>query len=61
MGFDYEKRPSGYLRGIFSGDGRSRTAVQTSSRWAFYTLIPPLVFDRGLPEDGPAAAYPLET
>ena len=61
MGYNSKKCLSDTLRGIFSGDGRSRTAVQTSSRRAFYTLIPPLVFDRGLPEDGPAAAYPLET
>ena len=44
-----------------SGDGGSRTLVQTSSRTAFYTLILPLVFDPGLPEDGPALTYPLET
>ncbi len=43
MGYDYEKCLSGYLRGIFSGDGRSRTAVQTKPRRAFYTLILPLI------------------
>lgn len=42
-----------------SGDGRSRTAVQTTPQRAFYTLIPPLVVDLGLPKDGPAGAYPL--
>ena len=41
------------------GDGRSRTAVQTTPQRAFYTLIPPLVVDLGLPKDGPAGAYPL--
>jgi len=41
------------------GDGRSRTAVQTTHPAAFYTLILPLVVGRGLPEGGPAAAYPL--
>ena len=30
MGYDLKKCLSGYLRGIFSGDGRSRTAVQTT-------------------------------
>ena len=43
----------------FRGDGRSRTAVQTTYPAAFYTLILPLVVDHGLPEGGPAAAYPL--
>ena len=59
MGYDLKKCLSGYLRGIFSGDGRSRTAVQTTPQRAFYTLIPPLVVDLGLPKDGPAGAYPL--
>lgn len=43
----------------FSGDGRSRTAVQTTRQEAFYTLSRPLVVGRGLPEDGLTEAYPL--
>ena len=46
---------------FFRGDGRSRTAVQTKSQVAFYTLILPLIVGRGLPEDGPPGAYPLGT
>ena len=42
-----------------SGDGRSRTAVQTTRQEAFYTLSRPLVVGRGLPEDGLTEAYPL--
>ena len=41
------------------GDGRSRTAVQTTHPAAFYTLILPLVVGRGLPEGGLTEAYPL--
>lgn len=59
MGYDFKKCLSGYLRGIFSGDGRSRTAVQTTRQEAFYTLSRPLVVGRGLPEDGLTEAYPL--
>lgn len=59
MGCDLKKCLSGYLRGIFSGDGRSRTAVQTTRQEAFYTLSRPLVVGRGLPEDGLTEAYPL--
>lgn len=59
MGYDSKKCLSGYLRGIFSGDGRSRTAVQTTRQEAFYTLSRPLVVGRGLPEDGLTEAYPL--
>ena len=59
MGYDLKKCLSGYLRGIFSGDGRSRTAVQTTRQEAFYTLSRPLVVGRGLPEDGLTEAYPL--
>ena len=44
---------------FFCGDGQSRTAVQTTSPAAFYTLILPLVVGSGLPEGGPAEAYPL--
>ena len=59
MGYDSKKCLSGYLRGIFSGDGRSRTAVQTTRQEAFYTFSRPLVVGRGLPEDGLTEAYPL--
>lgn len=59
MGYDLKKCLSEYLRGIFSGDGRSRTAVQTTRQEAFYTLSRPLVVGRGLPEDGLTEAYPL--
>lgn len=59
MGYDLKKCLSGYLRGIFSGDGRSRTAVQTTRQEAFYTLSRPLVVGHGLPEDGLTEAYPL--
>ncbi len=45
---------------IKSGDGRTRTAVQTPHRAAFYTLSPALVFDRRLPSDGLPEAYPLK-
>ena len=59
MGYNYKKCLSDTLRGIFSGDGRSRTAVQTTCREAFYTLILPLVVGRGMPEGGLSEAYPL--
>lgn len=59
MGYDLKKCLSEYLRGIFSGDGRSRTAVQTTHQEAFYTFSRPLVVGRGLPEDGLTEAYPL--
>ena len=36
----------------FSGDGRSRTAVQTSHQIAFYTFIRPLIVGSGLPDGG---------
>ena len=52
MGYDLKKCLSGYLRGIFSGDGRSRTAVQTSHQIAFYTFIRPLIVGSGLPDGG---------
>ena len=52
MGYDLKKCLSGYLRGIFSGDGRTRTAVQTPYPIAFYTLILPLIVGNGMPEDG---------
>ena len=59
MGYDSKKCLSGYLRGIFSGDGRTRTAVQTPHQRAFYTLSLPLVVGPGLSEDGPPWTYPL--
>ncbi len=59
MGYDLKKCLSDTLRGIFSGDGRSRTAVQTTRQEAFYTFSRPLVVGRGLPEDGLTEAYPL--
>ena len=56
MGYDLKKCLSGYLRGIFSGDGRTRTAVQKPHRAAFYMLILPLIVGGGQPEDGQTAA-----
>ena len=44
---------------ISSGDGRTRTAVQTPHPKAFYTLIPSLVVGPGLPEDRRTGPYPL--
>ena len=41
------------------GDGRSRTAVQTTCRVGFYILILPLVVGRRLPAGGPSLPYPL--
>ena len=41
-----------------SGDGRTRTAVQTPHQTAFYTLSLTLIFDRELPSDRPFTAYP---
>ena len=52
MGYDFKKCLSDTLRGIFSGDGRSRTAVQTTCREAFYTFIRPLIVGSGLPDGG---------
>ena len=60
MGYDLKKCLSGYPRGIFSGDGRTRTAVQTPYQVAFYTFIRPLVFVPGMPTGGLTRAYPLE-
>ena len=59
MGYDLKKCLSDTLRGIFSGDGRTRTAVQTPHQAAFYTLISPLIVGLGLPMNGPSWAYPL--
>ena len=47
------------MTGIFRGDGRARTAVQTTHKRAFYTLIRPLIVGDGLPEGGLPEAYPL--
>ena len=52
MGYNYKKCLSDTLRGIFSGDGRTRTAVQTPYQVAFYTFILPLLVGNGMPEDG---------
>ena len=44
------ENPTGFLKGqspVICGDGRSRTAVQTTYQTAFYTLILPLVVGRG--------------
>ena len=54
-----EKALSEFSERAFRGDGRSRTAVQTTHPAAFYTLILPLVVGRGLPEGGLTEAYPL--
>ena len=59
LGHNFQKCPSGHLRGRLSGDGRTRTAVQTTHKAAFYTLILPLVVGQGLPEDGLPLTYPL--
>ena len=52
MGYNYKKCLSDTLRGIVSGDGRTRTAVQTLYPIAFYTFILPLLVGNGMPEDG---------
>ena len=44
---------------FFCGDGRTRTAVQTKHRRAFYTLILPMVVGCKPLEDGLFAAYLL--
>ena len=59
MGYDLKKCLSEYLRGIFSGDGRTRTAVQTPHQTAFYMFILSLFVGWNLPEDRPKPAYPL--
>ncbi len=41
------------------GDGRTRTAVQTPHRAAFYTLSYPLIVGHRLPDNGLPEAYPL--
>ena len=46
---------------LLCGDGRSRTAVQTESQVAFYTLILSLIVGPELPEGRPLRAYPLKT
>ena len=56
----HEKRPLASQKPFFSGDGRTRTAVQTPHQAAFYMLILPLVFVRDMPEDGLVAAYLLK-
>ena len=59
MGYDLKKCLSDTLRSSFSGDGRTRTAVQTPYQVAFYMLSLPLVFVPGMPEGGLTGAYPL--
>ena len=54
-----EKKPLTIVSSLFSGDGRTRTAVQTTHQSAFYTLILPLVVGGSLPEGGRTDAYPL--
>ena len=49
-----------YICFPLSGDGRTRTAVQTKSQWAFYTLILPLIVGTDQPEDGQIRTYPLK-
>ena len=44
---------------LFCGDGRTRTAVQTTHQPAFYTLILPLIVGDALPGGRPCEAYPL--
>ena len=44
---------------LICGDGRTRTAVQTKYRKAFYMLIPPLIVGPDLPEGRPTGPYPL--
>ena len=45
--------------GLFCGDGRTRTAVQTQHQSAFYILILPLIFVKQLRTDTPPDPYPL--
>ena len=52
----YKKR---LIKASFCGDGRSRTAVQTTHQIAFYTLSLPLVFVPDLPDGRPVKTYPL--
>ena len=59
MGYDLKKCLSDTLRGIFSGDGRTRTAVQTSHQVAFYTLILSLIVGSRMPKGRPSEPYPL--
>ena len=51
--------PNSLIHNVNCGDGRGRTAVQTSHQIAFYTFILPLIVGIGLPEDGPSETYPL--
>lgn len=45
---------------INCGDGRTRTAVQTSHPRAFYTFIPSLIVGTGLLKDKPSGTYLLK-
>ena len=40
------------IHNVNCGDGRGRTAVQTSHQIAFYTFIRPLIVGSGLPDGG---------
>ena len=53
------KTPKSLIYNQYRGDGRTRTAVQTTHKAAFYTLILPLVVGERLPEDGLPLTYPL--
>lgn len=52
-------KKEGIAPSFFCGDGRTRTAVQTTYQVAFYTLILSLVVGLGLPEGRLPQAYPL--
>ena len=43
----------------YSGDGRTRTAVQANHHKAFYMLILPLIVGNRLPANGLPESYPL--
>ncbi len=60
-GSDHRNKKCWRKASIFCGDGRSRTAVQTKSQIAFYTLILSLVVGPKLPKGRPPRAYPLKS
>jgi len=43
-----------------SGAGENRTLVQTGKSYAFYTLIPALIFEHGQDLDHQPVPYPLK-
>ena len=53
----HKKGPEGPF---LCGDGRTRTAVQTTHQEAFYTLSLSLIVGPKLPEGRPPQAYPLD-